>query len=120
MVNSTTEGSKEEKELLSDIKTNRNLKYKVMNISLKDPEKLASNLYILDNLTYTQQFMLEYNMEDPYHICFPGTDPKAPATLTVDATGKLITKDLFKDHCDITVEEVAASNRWYSRYAIFT
>ena len=30
MVNSTTEGSKEEKELLSDIKTNRNLKYKVM------------------------------------------------------------------------------------------
>jgi hypothetical protein len=117
--NRPTEGSKEEKELLTDIKTNRYSKYKVMNISLKDPEKLASNLSILDNLTYTQQFMLEYNMEDPFHICFPGDDPKSPATLTVDSSGKLITKDLFKDHRDITVEDVALSNRWYSRYAIF-
>jgi hypothetical protein len=116
--NRPTEGSKEEKELLSDIKTNRYSKYKVMNISLKDPEKLASNLSILDNLTYTQQFMLEYNMEDPYHICFP-TDPNLP-TLLVDSSNKPIAKDLFKDHRDITVEEVAFSNRWYSRYAIFT
>lgn len=117
--NRPVEGSKEEKELLTDIKSNRYSKYKVMNISLKDPEKLASNLSILDNLTYSQQFMLEFNMEDPFCICFPDNDAK-PASLSVDSKMIPITKDLFQDHREISVEQVALSNRWYSRYAIFT
>ena len=117
--NRPSEGSKEEKELLSDIKVNRYPKYKVLNISLKDPEKLASNLSILDNLNYTKQFMIEFNMEDPFCICFPDDDTK-PASLSVDAKGKPKTRDLFTEHRDISVEEVAMSNRWYSRYAIFT
>jgi hypothetical protein len=118
--NRPKEGSKEEKELLTDIKANRYPKYKVMNISLKDPEKLASNLSILDNLTYSEQFMVEFNMEDTFCICFPDND-KSPASLSVDAISKKpLTKDLFQDHRDISVEQVALSNRWYSRYAIFT
>jgi hypothetical protein len=116
--NRPVEGSKEEKELLTDIKSNRYPKYKVMNISLKDPEKLASNLSILDNLTYSEQFMLEFNMEDPFCICFPDSDT-SPASLSVDSSMKPITKDLFQDHREISVEQVALSNRWYSRYAIF-
>ena len=66
--NRPVEGSKEEKELLTDIKVNRYPKYKVLNVSLKDPEKLASNLSILDNLNYTEQFMIEFNMEDPLSL----------------------------------------------------
>jgi hypothetical protein len=118
--NRPVKGSKEEKELLTDIKSNCYPKYKVMNISLKDPEKLASNLSILlDNLTYSEQFMLEFNMEDPFCICFPDSDT-SPASLSVDSSMKPITKDLFQDHHEISVEQVALSNRWYSRYAIFT
>jgi hypothetical protein len=117
--NRPTEGSKEEKELLADIKVNRYPKYKVLNISLKDPEKLASNLSILDNLNYTEQFMIEFNMEDPFCTCFPN-DEKQPASLAVNASGRPETKDFFREHRDISVEEVALSNRWYSRYAIFT
>jgi hypothetical protein len=92
--NRPVEGSKEEKELLTDIKSNRYPKFKVMNISLKDPEKLASNLSILDNLTYSEQFMLEFNMEDPFCICFPDSDT-SPASLSVDSLMKPIMKDLF-------------------------
>jgi hypothetical protein len=114
-----TEGSKEEKELLTDIKTNHYPKYKVMNISFKDPEKLASNLSILENLTYTEQLMIEYNMEDPFKICFPNSTTSL-ASLEVDASNKPIFQNLFADHRDITVEQVALSNRWYSRYAIFS
>jgi hypothetical protein len=117
--NRPAEGSKEEKEILTDIKSNRYPKYQVMNISLKDPEKLASNLSILDNLTYSEQFMLEFNMEDPFCICFPDSDT-SPASLSVDIFMKPITKDLFQEHREISVEQVALSNRWYSRYAIFT
>jgi hypothetical protein len=90
-----------------------------MNISLKDPEKLASNLSILENLTYTEQLMIEYNMEDPYKICFPNSTTSL-ASLKVDSHNKPIFKDLFADHREITVEDVALSNRWYSRYAIFS
>jgi hypothetical protein len=117
--NRPVEGSKDEKELLTDIKSNRYPKYKVINILLKDPEKLASNLSILDNLTYSEQFMLEFNMEDPFCICFPDNDA-SPASLSVDSAKKPITKDLFQEHHEISVEQVALSNRWYSRYAIFT
>lgn len=116
--NRPKEGSKEEKELLTDIKANHYPKYKVMNISFKDPEKLASNLSILENLTYTEQLMIEYNMEDPYKICFPNSTTSL-ASLKVDLHNKPIFKDLFADHREITVEQVALSNRWYSRYAIF-
>ena len=118
--NRPTEGSKEEKELLTDIKATTYPKYKVMNVSLKDPEKLASNLSILDNLTYSEQVMIEFNMEDPFRICFPDSDTSL-ASLAVDPkTSEPIFKDLFVDHRDITVEQIALSNRWYSRYAIFT
>ena len=81
------EGSKEEKELLTDIKADHYPKYKVMIVSLKDPEKLASNLSIFDNLTYTEQLMIEFNMEDPFRICFPN-DLTSLATLEVDAKSK--------------------------------
>ena len=118
--NRPKEGSKEEKELLKDIKADHYPNYKVMNVSLKDPEKLASNLSILDNLTYSEQVMIEFNMEDAFRICFPSNDPKSLASLAVDPkTSKPIFKDLFVDHREITVEQVAMSNRWYSRYAIF-
>ena len=117
--NRPKEGSKEEKELLTDIKADHYPKYKVMNVSLKDPEKLASNLSILDNLTYTEQLMIEYNMEDPFRICFPNDDKKL-ANLEVDDKKKPIFKDLFVDHREISVQQVAMSNRWYSRYAIFS
>jgi hypothetical protein len=118
--NRPKEGSKEEKELLTDIKAIHYPKYKVMNVSLKDPEKLASNLSILDNLTYSEQLMIEFNMEDPFRICFPDSAVSL-ASLTMDPlTTKPIFKDLFVDHRAITVEQVALSNRWYSRYAIFT
>lgn len=117
--NRPVEGSKEEKELLTDIKVNRYPKYKVLNVSLKDPEKLASNLSILDNLNYTEQFMIEFNMEDPFRTCFPD-NAALPASLEVDSKGIPKTKNLFKEHRDISVEEVGKSNRWYSRYAIFT
>jgi hypothetical protein len=108
--NCPTEGSKEEKELLADIKVNRYPKYKVLNVSLKDPEKLASNLSILDNLNYTEQFMIEFNMEDTFCTCFPN-DKTKPASLAVNASGKPETKNLFRKHRDISVEEVALSNR---------
>ena len=85
--NRPKEGSKEEKELLTDIKADHYPKYKVTNVSLKDPEKLASNLSILDNLTYTEQLMIEFNMEDPFRICFPN-DLTSLATLEVDAKSK--------------------------------
>jgi hypothetical protein len=93
--------------------------WKLLNISLKDPEKLASNLSILDNLDYTEQFMIDFNMDDPFCTCFPNDETK-PARFAVDASGKPKSKDLFREHRDISVEEVALSNRWYSRYAIFT
>jgi hypothetical protein len=118
--NRPKEGTKEEKELLTDIKAAHYPKYKVMNVSLKDPEKLASNLSILDNLTYSEQLMIELNMEDPFRICLPDSTISL-ASLAVDlVTSKPIFKDLFVDHREITVEQVALSNRWYSRYAIFT
>ena len=117
--NRPKEGSKEEKELLTDIKADHYPKYKVMNVSLKDPEKLASNLSILGNLTYTEQLMIEFNMEDPFRICFPN-NLTSLATLEVDAKSEPIFKDLFVDHRDISVHQVATSNRWYSQYAIFS
>jgi hypothetical protein len=96
--NRPKEGSKEEKELLTDIKAIHYPKYKVMNVSLKDPEKLASNLSILDNLTYSEQLMIEFNMEDPFRICFPDSAVSL-ASLTMDPlTTKPIFKDLFVDH----------------------
>jgi hypothetical protein len=84
--------------LLTDIKVTHYPKYKVMNVSLKDPEKLASNMSILDNLTYSDQLMIEFNMEDPFRICFPDSAVSL-ASLTMDPlTTKPIFKDLIVDH----------------------
>jgi hypothetical protein len=63
--------------------------------------------------------MLEFNMEDPFCICFLDSDA-LPASLLVDSLMKPIKKDLFQDHREISVEQVALFNQWYSHYAIFS
>lgn len=111
-----TVGSKEEKELIYSINTNSYDKYTRVNINIKDADSLKNNLTVTQRLVNTEEQWERYDLLGPCHILFP--DPNNPGRPLMEAH-KPKSVYLFKDHRQVTVQQVAESCELYSQWMQF-
>ena len=116
-----TVGSQEEKDLITAITSKQYDKYKMISTSVKDIENLKNNLSVTKRLHMTYDCWERYDLLDPCNILFPISNQSAELHLEDDGKGNKVAKfrDLFKHHRKITVQEVAASCRYYQLYVTF-
>jgi hypothetical protein len=109
-------GSKEEKELISSITSKQYDKYEMMNISLKDAANLKNNLSLTQRLKLTRSCWERYDLLDPCNIVFPKADK--PAVLEIEGNAAKF-RDIFTNHRQLTVTQVAKSCEYYHKYVRF-
>ena len=82
-------------------------KYDVIPLSLDDEDKLDDtyNLEVLVQRTKREHF--KYDMHDVFTVVIPNADGTVKET-----------KDLYSDYSNITIEQVARSNRWYREWMV--
>ena len=97
-------------ELFDKATRERHKKYDFINLTLSDEDKL-DDTYNLDMLVRrTKNAHVNYDMHNVFKILL--LDPSDPDEKTIIGT-----KDLYTEFSEISVEEVAASNRFYNQWA---
>jgi hypothetical protein len=77
--------------------------YTATDLKLDDPDKLAETYDLEKIIARTCTHHVKYDMHDVFTVVKPNTD-----------IVKYETINLYKNYVALTVEEVAASNEWYS------
>jgi len=97
-------------ELFDKATRTRHKKYDFINLTLSDEDKL-DDTYNLDMLVRrTKNAHVNYDMHNVFKILL--LDPNDPDEKTIIGT-----KDLYTEFSEITVEQVAASDRFYNQWA---
>jgi hypothetical protein len=80
-------------------------KYELMSLSLSDEEKLDDTYNLELLIRKTREAHMTYDMHDVFTI------------VILDSSGMPSTsKDLYSQYSDITIQQVADSNRWYKEW----
>jgi hypothetical protein len=86
--------------------------FKTLPNDITDPKQLDEFQHLDVMIETTVAHFEYYDVADVFSIVFPDSN----GNLAKDSQGNVKTVNLFSHFTDLSVKEVAASNRWYSKY----
>lgn len=86
---------------------------------MKDVNRLDQARGIDDNIRQCAQFLEMYDIMQPFDIVYPKDPALKLVTLKVKG-GSPVVKSLLNNFCNLSIEQVALSSSWYSKFGSFT
>ena len=84
-----------------------NMRYDLVTVAVDDPEALKNTYDLGRMLQASKDRLTTYDMLEPFNILIPDKDDP-------EDMSKMETKNLFTMHSEITMKQVAASNKFYA------
>ena len=109
-------GSKEEVDLIKLLTEKQGEPFKEITTSLKDPDSLQNNFTLSQRLRHTEEAWRNVDMLAPCNILFPTEEEGG---LTYRPNGKIKRMYLFIHFRQLTINDVAASCKYYAKYVTF-